>query len=135
MTNNNTVLIARILLPSKTFLEVVVDQVNIPGTQGVFGVLPQAARFISSINIGIVSLFNNNIEMKYYIHGGIAQIKDNEVNIMTEYAASISKSNKPMVTKEIIALREKATLVPHSSIEAKILKTKIEQYQALLNVL
>ena len=46
-------LLVRIILPSETFLEVETSQVNIPGTEGVFGVLPGHVKLTSAIEIGI----------------------------------------------------------------------------------
>lgn len=128
-------LLVRIILPSETFLEVEASQVNIPGTEGVFGVLPGHVKLTSSIEIGIAGIFNNEIEVKYYIHGGVVQITGDEVNIVTEYAASIPESNKTTITNEITDLKEELSSEEEGSIEADIILNKIEKHKSLIKFL
>jgi len=52
------ILLVRIILPSKVALEMEATLVNIPGTEGVFGVLPGHAKLTSSIDVGVVTLFS-----------------------------------------------------------------------------
>ena len=99
-------LLVRIILPSKTFLEIETDLVNIPGGDGIFGVLPGHAKLTSTIEIGVVSLFLSDVGTKYYVHGGVAQVTGDEVNIVTEYSAGIADSNKTTITNEITDLKE-----------------------------
>lgn len=128
-------LLVRIILPSETFLEVETDQVNLPGTQGAFGVLPGHMKLTSSIEIGIISIINNQVETKYYIHGGVAQITGNEANIVTQYSASIDKCNKNNIADKIAVLQEELSNEEEGSIEAYIIIEKIEKYKSLIKFL
>lgn len=128
-------LLVRIILPSETFLEVEASQINIPGTEGVFGVLPGHVKLTSAIEIGVASIFNNETETKYYIHGGVVQVTGDEVNIVTEYAASIPGSNKTTITNEITDLKEELSLEEEESIEADIILDKIEKHKSLIKFL
>ena len=128
-------LLVRIVLPSETFLEVETSQVNIPGTEGAFGVLPGHVKLNSIIKIGITSIFNNGLETRYYIHGGVAQITGDEVNIVTEYAASIPESNKTTITNEITDLQEELSSEEEESIETDIILDKIEKHKSLIKFL
>ena len=128
-------LLVRIILPSETFLEVETSQVNIPGTEGVFGVLPGHVKLTSAIEIGIASIFNNELETRYYIHGGVVQITGDEVNIVTEYAASIPESNKTTITNEITDLQAELSSEEEGSIEADIILDKIEKHKSLIKFL
>ena len=122
-------LLVRIILPSETFLEIEASQINIPGTEGVFGVLPGHVKLTSAIEIGVASIFNNETETKYYIHGGVVQVTGDEVNIVTEYAASIPGSNKTTITNEITDLKEELSSEEEESIEADIILDKIEKHK------
>lgn len=128
-------LLVRIILPSETFLEVEADQVNLSGVQGIFGVLPGHMKLTSSIEIGLVTVINNETEMKYYTHGGVVQITGDEVNIVTQYSASIAKCNKNTVTNEIAVLKEKLSSEEEGSIEADIIIDKIEKRKSLIKFL
>ncbi len=128
-------LLVRIILPSETFLEIEASQINIPGTEGVFGVLPGHVKLTSAIEIGVASIFNNETETKYYIHGGVVQVTGDEVNIVTEYAASIPGSNKTTITNEITDLKEELSSEEEESIEADIILDKIEKHKSLIKFL
>ena len=128
-------LLVRIILPSKTFLEIEMDLVNIPGGDGVFGILPGHAKLTSTIEIGVVSLFLNDVETKYYVHGGVVQVTGNEVNIVTEYSASIANSNKTTIMNEITDLKEELASEEEGSIESDIILDKIEKHQSLIKFL
>ena len=128
-------LLVRIILPSKTFLEIEADLVNIPGGDGVFGILPGHAKLTSTIEIGVVSLFLNDVETKYYVHGGVVQVTVDEVNIVTEYSASIANSNKTTITNEITDLKEELASEEEGSIESDIILDKIAKHQSLIKFL
>ena len=128
-------LLVRIILPSETFLEIEASLVNIPGGYGVFGVLPGHAKLTSTIDVGIISLFIDDVKKIYYVHGGVAQVTGDEVNIVTEYAASIAGSNKTTITNEITDLKEELASEEENSIESDINLAKIEKHQSLIKFL
>jgi F-type H+-transporting ATPase subunit epsilon len=128
-------LLVRIILPSGVFLEVETSQVNIPGAEGMFGVLPGHVKLTSTIEIGVASIFNDELEARYYIHGGVVQITGDEVNIVTKYAASITESNKTTITNEITNLQEELSFEEEGSIEADIILDKIEKHKSLIKFL
>lgn len=128
-------LLVRIILPSATLLEVEADQVDVPGAEGVFGVLPGHVKLTSSIKIGVVSIFNNESEKKYYIHGGVVQITGDEVNIITEYAVGTHESNKTTIINEISNLKEELSSEEIDSIESDIILDKIEKHKSLIKFL
>ena len=128
-------ILVRIILPSSTFLEEEANLVNIPGAEGVFGVLHGHSKIISSVKNGIVSLFVNDTEKKYYVHGGVAQVDGVETNIVTEYAASIEGSNKTSVTNEIIGFEEELSAQEEGSVEASIILDRIEKRKELIKFL
>ena len=128
-------LLVRIILPSETFLEIEASLVNIPGGDGVFGVLPGHAKLTSTIDVGIISLFIDDVKKIYYVHGGVAQVTGDAVNIVTEYAASIAGSNKTTITNEITDLKEELASEEENSIESDINLAKIEKHQSLIKFL
>lgn len=128
-------MITRIILPSETFLEKKADLVNIPGGEGVFGVLPGHAKIVSTVKIGVVSVFLNDVEEKYYVHGGVAQVHDDEVNIITEYAANISESNKTALENSITNLENELSSEEEGSVEAGVINDRIAKHKSLISFL
>ena len=125
-------LLVRIILPSKIILETEADMVNIPGDEGVFGVLPSHAKLTSSIDIGIVTLFSGEKETKYFVYGGVAQVTGLELNIVSEFAIDLAVAGKSTVLNKITSLKGDLSCELEESLEADIISSNIEKYHALL---
>ena len=124
----------KIILPSKILLELQSDEIIIPGNKGLFSILPYHIKFTSILNIGIITI--NNIKSKYYfIYGGIAQISNNTVNIITEYATDIKDYNKSIILNKINTLKQNLLLQSKKSIDYKITLHMILIYESLLKFL
>lgn len=94
-------LVVKIILPSKTLLNRKADIVNVPGSMGMFGVLPNHAKFISNIDTGVLTISTDDTKQKYFICGGIAQVTGSELNIVTEFAVSMEDKTKEMILQQV----------------------------------
>lgn len=127
--------IVKIIMPSKILLEDEVKMVNVPGSDGMFGVLPGHMNLVSSLDIGIVTVFYDKFDAKYFIYGGVAEVKGQELNIVTEFAVNMEYTNKDLVYNEIRNLQNMLNNVEGDSIEIAIISSNIARYEALLRVL
>lgn len=128
--------LVKIILPSKTVLSKDATMVTIPGKDGDFTVLKGHVRLISNIKIGVVSIFINNEQTKYFVYGGIAQVNQNELNILSEFAVNIDDFSKTTILDNIASLQNKLSeIIDQNSLEAQIVVDKLEKYQALLKFL
>lgn len=125
-------LIVKIITPSKVVLESEATMVNIPGSKGQLGVLPGHVNFVSTLNIGIITLFSNGIETKYFVYGGLAQVTGEAVNIITEFSCNIESVSITEIRSDIIKLQNDLSKIDIESIEAGVISTNIEKHQALL---
>ncbi len=124
--------LVKIILPSKTALSINAHMVNIPGMNGDFGVLKGHIKLISNIKIGIISIFSKDIEIKYFVYGGIAQIDQNELNILSEFAININEISKTTILDNIDLFKSKLVEIDKDSLDAEIINDKLEKYQSLL---
>lgn len=129
----NKTLLVRIILPSRVALEMEATLVNIPGDEGVFGVLPGHAKLTASIDIGIITLFSREKEIKYFIHGGVAQVTGSELNIISEFVVNLEAEKSTSVRNKITDLEISLSDVGVDSIEADIISDNIKKYKSLLN--
>ena len=130
----SNLILVRIILPSMIVLESEAELVNIPGSEGVFGVLPNHCKLISDLDIGVVTLFSSSKEEhKYFVYGGIAQVNGLELNIVSEFAVNLDKISKITVREKITSLKSELDDIENETIEADIILDKIEKYQALLS--
>ena len=122
----------RIILPSKTLIEKEVGLVNAPGDDGIFGVLAEHSNFVSALKVGILQLFTNETSENYFIYGGICEVRDNSVNIITEFAADIGRADKNVVNKEISSLKDDLLKEHQDEANKQIINNKITRLNSLL---
>ena len=74
-----------ILTPERTVIEESVDEVILPGKLGEMGVLPGHTHLIAELDIGVVIYKEAGYdrEKAVYISGGVVEIKDDVVKILT----------------------------------------------------
>ena len=125
----------KIILPSMTLLDVEANMVNLPGQEGVFGVLPGHCKLISNINTGIVSVFLAGQEEKYFVFSGVAQVNGEELNILSEFALLLGRETKEEALDQVTLLKNSLLEQQPESLQANIILNTLEKYQALLKFL
>ena len=91
MVTSQSTLSLSIVSPEKSVLEAEVGSVQIPGAEGMFGVLPRHAQLVSLTASGLLSAVAADgkiIEM--LIHGGFAEISGDAVVILSRSAEKVS---------------------------------------------
>ena len=121
----------RIIIPSRTVVDVEAELVTLPGSKGVFGVMPNHAKFTTNIKKEIVTVRTKEDSLKFYVHGGIAQIDGDQLNVLSEFAENLNVARDAFVKDEISELKRLLKDVDDDSIEAKIIHNKISQYEEL----
>jgi len=129
---NNTMLV-KITMPSETIFEAKAEMVNLPGSDGIFGVLPGHAKLIAKIAIGCISVFLGDQEKKFFIYEGIAQITPLEVNIVSEFVMDLERQYKNEILNKITNLKIELEQSKKNSSEAKLLEYTITRYNSLLD--
>jgi len=78
-----------------------VDQVDVPGTEGDFGVLPDHSPLMAAIRTGVLTVFNNGSETLYFIQGGFADVTPAGLTILAEKASLLGDIDLPGLEAEI----------------------------------
>jgi F-type H+-transporting ATPase subunit epsilon len=76
----------RIVTPRKPVLDERVLEVTAPGTLGEFGVLPNHAALLSSLEIGRLSYRSERGAKHLAVRGGFAEVVNNVVTVLAEAA-------------------------------------------------
>ena len=63
-----------------------VDQVNAPGSEGDFGVLPGHAPFMTALKEGEVTVIDGGARRVFAIRGGFADVTPQGLTILAEHA-------------------------------------------------
>ena len=80
-----------IVNPEKSFLtKEDVTEVVIPAFEGEMGILKDHISLISFLKPGIITVYSNSEEDKYFVEDGILEFKDNSLSILTSSIYNIS---------------------------------------------
>lgn len=74
----------QVITPSRVIVDELVDEVVAPGVLGEFGVLPGHVPFITLLAEGEVRYRKGSSEQKLTVEGGLAEVRDNKVTILTD---------------------------------------------------
>lgn len=87
--------------PEAELFSGLVDQVDVPGTEGDFGVLPDHAPFMAAIRTGAITVFNDGAETKYMVQGGFADVMPSGLTILAEQCTLLADVNTETLSAEI----------------------------------
>lgn len=127
----------KIIMPSGVVVELPdVKSVTLPGSEGVFQMLPGHMNMVAKLNIGIVVVESVGYSNKYFIYSGISENTGNNANIVTEFAIDLEQSDKQQIQDKITILEEELRAEEKESgpdsIIIPVLLKRIAQYKALL---
>ena len=90
-----------LITPTQTVINQDIEMVVVPGSEGHFGVLPLHANTLSTLNRGIVKIYENSIPKdEIIIDGGIVDVTPHGCSILVERAEKIDNLNKTEIEKK-----------------------------------
>ncbi len=78
----------RVVTPTREAVNEEVLEVTAPGTMGEFGILPDHAAFLSSLEIGSLIYRTASGESRVAIREGFAEVSNNVMTVLSEAAAA-----------------------------------------------
>jgi len=95
-----------IVTPSMVLVSEPVEMVVVPGADGQIGALPRHSKVMSTLDRGIVNIYNDSkILSRVMIDGGIVEINENSVVILAERAEKLDKVNKQILEEKLLDLK------------------------------
>ena len=95
-----------IVTPSMVLVSEPVEMVVVPGADGQIGALPRHSKVMSTLDRGIVNIYNDSkISSRVMIDGGIVEINENSVVILAERAEKLDKVNKQILEERLLDLK------------------------------
>ena len=92
MATSQSTLSLSIVSPEQSVLEAEVSSVQIPGAEGMFGVLPRHAQLVSLTASGLLSAVATDGEtIEMLIHDGFAEVSGDAVVILSSSAEKVSE--------------------------------------------
>ena len=70
-----------------------VDQVDVPGSEGDLGILPNHSPLMAAIRTGAITVYADGNETQYFVQGGFADVTPAGLTVLAEKAALLSDVN------------------------------------------
>ncbi len=107
-----------------------VDQVDIPGAEGDFGVLAEHAPFVSAIRPGILTIFEQGRPLRVVVSGGFAEVGSGRLTVLADLAVPQEDFDAAQLAREIKDVEEDAADAKDEALRDK-LRTRLDQLKTL----
>ncbi|WP_315702067.1 MULTISPECIES: F0F1 ATP synthase subunit epsilon [unclassified Bradyrhizobium] len=93
--------------PEKIAFAGEVDQVDIPGLEGDFGVLAGHAPFVAALRPGILTVTTGSTHQKIIVLGGLAEVSDKGLTVLADVATSLAELDRAAFAGQISDMEAK----------------------------
>ena len=93
--------------PEKLTFSGDVDQVDVPGSEGDFGVLAGHAPIVAAVRPGILTIIAGGTKQKIIVLGGLAEMSESGLTVLANVATAIEELDKAKFAATINEMQEK----------------------------
>lgn len=90
-----------LVAPERLIASEDVDQVDVPGIEGVFGVLANHAPLMTVLAPGVVRVKNGADETRIFVRGGFAEVNPTGLTILAEEAVPVKELDRTKIAARI----------------------------------
>ena len=116
--------------PDRLVFSDTVDQVDVPGTEGDFGVLAGHAPYVATLKPGIVTVHAGGEHKRIVVVGGFAEVSANGLTILADMATPLEDFDAGELAARIKNTEEDAADTKDGAIKDK-LEHRLSQLRAL----
>jgi F-type H+-transporting ATPase subunit epsilon len=92
--------------PEKLAFSGEVDQVDVPGVEGDFGVLAGHAPVVAVIRPGILTVTAGGTHQKIIVLGGLAEVSDKGLTVLADVATTLDELDRAKFAQTVIEMEE-----------------------------
>ena len=116
--------------PEKLLFSGEVDQVDVPGTEGDFGVLAGHAPIVSALRPGVMTVIVGGERQRMIVLGGFAEVSaDGKLTVLADLADSVEDFDRDVLSERIAAQEEKVKEAEGSALDKAI--ERLDHFKAL----
>ena len=93
--------------PEKLVFSGQVEQVDVPGAEGDFGVLAGHAPFVTTLRPGILTVHGGGGAQQIVVLGGFAEVSADGLTVLADVAEALESVDRGMLSERIGALEER----------------------------
>jgi F-type H+-transporting ATPase subunit epsilon len=110
-----------------------VDQVDIPGVEGDFGVLAGHAPVVAAVRPGILTITTGGAHQKMVVLGGLAEVSDNRLTVLADVATSIQEVDRAQFSETIAEMEENLKEKEGSELDREI--ERLDHFKSIEHIL
>jgi F-type H+-transporting ATPase subunit epsilon len=116
--------------PEKLLFSGDVEQVDVPGAEGDFGVLAGHAPFVSTVWPGILTVHAASGEQKIVVLGGFAEVSADGLTVLADVAEPVADIDRGKITTQIGELEQRIEkMEPGSELDKLI--TRLDHFKTV----
>ena len=115
--------------PEKLAFSGEVDQVDIPGFEGDFGVLAGHAPVVAALRPGILTVTTGGSKQKIIVLGGLAEVSEKGLTVLADVATSLDEVDHAQFAETIAEMESK--LSEHEGSELDLAVTRLDHYKSI----
>ena len=97
-----------------------VDQVDVPGVEGDFGVLAGAAPMVATLRPGILTVISGADRLTLIVLGGLAEVNDKGLIILADVCTSLDELDRVGLAQQIKSMEERLADHEGSALDSAI---------------
>jgi F-type H+-transporting ATPase subunit epsilon len=86
-----------LVAPEKLLFSGAVDQVDVPGSEGDFGVLAGHAPLVATLRPGILVMYQDGGELKVVVNGGFAEVGPAGLTVLADMAVPLEEFDRDVL--------------------------------------
>lgn len=116
--------------PEKLLFSGEVEQVDVPGAEGDFGVLAGHAPFVSALRPGILVIYGEGEPQKIVVLGGFAEVSAQGLTVLADLADTVENIDRGMIAEKIGEIEQRIEkLEPGNELDKLI--TRLDQFKTV----
>ena len=116
--------------PEKLLFSGNVEQVDVPGAEGDFGVLAGHAPFVSTLRPGILTVHTASGEQKIVVLGGFSEVSAEGLTVLADMAENVQDIDRGMIAARIDELGQRIEkMTPGSELDKLI--TRLDHFKTV----
>jgi F-type H+-transporting ATPase subunit epsilon len=114
--------------PEKLLFSGEVEQVDVPGVEGDFGVLAEHAPMVTTLRPGILTVHAAGGEQKIVVLGGFAEVSGQGLTVLADVAEAVEDFDRTMIATRISELESRIAKTEAGS-DLDRLITRLDHYK------
>jgi F-type H+-transporting ATPase subunit epsilon len=116
--------------PEKLLFSGNVEQVDIPGSEGDFGVLANHAPFVATLRPGILTVHGAGAAQKIVVLGGFAEVSAQGLTVLADVAESVEDIDRSIIQTRISELESRIEKTEPGTEFDKLI-TRLDHFKAV----